>query len=59
MKFMLMCCFEEDRWMKLPDSKCDAIMNDYGKFVRDHKQSATQPATLVFESTVIPDTCTD
>ena len=39
MQYMLMCCFEESKWMKLPESERGRIMNDYGKLIGELKQS--------------------
>jgi hypothetical protein len=39
MQYLLMCCFDEARWAKLPDSQRDRIMEDYGKLILELKQS--------------------
>jgi hypothetical protein len=31
---MLMCCFDEKRWEKIPESQRDAIMREYDEFVQ-------------------------
>lgn len=36
MQYMLLCCFEEERWNALPETQRDAIMQDYGAFIEDH-----------------------
>ncbi|MGH8591313.1 MAG: YciI family protein [Gammaproteobacteria bacterium] len=33
MKYLLMCCFDEDLWAKLPDSQRRRIMDEYGKLI--------------------------
>ncbi len=33
MKYMLMCCIEEKRWLALPDAERDAVMRDYGEWI--------------------------
>jgi hypothetical protein len=35
MQFMLMCCFDEQRWNSLPEAQRQRIMQDYGKFEQD------------------------
>jgi hypothetical protein len=32
MQFVLMCCFDEQRWGNLPEAQRQKIMEDYGKF---------------------------
>jgi hypothetical protein len=39
MKFLLMCCFEESRWMKIPEAERGRIMDEYGKLVQELKLS--------------------
>ena len=36
MQYMLMCCFDEKQWEKIPESQRDAIMQEYGEFVQSH-----------------------
>jgi len=38
MQYMLMCCFEESRWMKLPDSERGRIMDEYGKLIHELRE---------------------
>jgi len=38
MQYLLLCCFEEARWMKLSVAERDGIMNEYGKLIGDLKQ---------------------
>jgi hypothetical protein len=38
-QYLLMCCFDEALWTQLPDSERDRIMDEYGTFVRELKQS--------------------
>jgi hypothetical protein len=33
MKYMLMCCFNESSWAKLPQSQRDQIMGEYGALI--------------------------
>lgn len=39
MKYLLMCCFDEKLWAKLPDSQRDKIMDEYGELVHELKRS--------------------
>ncbi|MCI0362236.1 MAG: YciI family protein [Phycisphaerales bacterium] len=39
MQYMLMCCINEARWTKLPDSERGRIMDAYGKLVQELKQN--------------------
>jgi hypothetical protein len=32
MQYLLLCCFDEDRWQRIPQSERDAIMREYGEF---------------------------
>jgi hypothetical protein len=34
MQYMLMCCFDENAWNKLPEHQRDKIMRDYGDWVQ-------------------------
>jgi hypothetical protein len=35
MQYLLMCCFDEDRWQGIPEQDRDGIMRDYGAWLRD------------------------
>jgi hypothetical protein len=39
MKYLLMCCFDEARWARLPESQRGQIMDDYGQLMHELKQS--------------------
>lgn len=39
MQYLLMCCFDEARWVALPDSERGRIMDEYGKSVYELKTS--------------------
>jgi hypothetical protein len=39
MQYLLMCCFNEKNWASLPDSQRNAIMGEYGRFVRQLKEN--------------------
>jgi hypothetical protein len=34
MQYMLMCCFDEKHWEKIPEAQRDGIMREYGEFVQ-------------------------
>lgn len=50
MQFMLMCCFDEARWDKLPEAQRQTIMRDYAKFEHDIGTSGQHVATVKLES---------
>jgi hypothetical protein len=33
MRFLLMCCFDETQWARLPDAERGRIMGEYGKLI--------------------------
>jgi hypothetical protein len=37
MQYMLMCCFDENQWEKLPDAERERIMGEYGRFIHELK----------------------
>jgi hypothetical protein len=39
MQYLLMCCFDEALWAKLPDVERGRIMGEYGKLVHDLQSS--------------------
>jgi hypothetical protein len=39
MRFLLMCCFNETQWAKLPDAERGRIMGEYGKLIYELKTS--------------------
>ena len=39
MQYLLMCCFDERAWERIPGPQRDALMRDYGEFVRGLAQS--------------------
>ena len=38
MQYLLLCCFDEERWESLPESLRDEIMREYGAWIQDVKQ---------------------
>ncbi len=45
MRFLLLCCFEERRWEKLPDSQRDEIMREYGSLLQSLHRSGQHLAS--------------
>jgi hypothetical protein len=39
MQYLLMCCFEEKAWDRIPESQRDGIMQEYGQWVQDVSRS--------------------
>jgi hypothetical protein len=35
MQYLLMCCFDEIAWEKIPDSERNRVMREYGQFHQD------------------------
>jgi hypothetical protein len=34
MQYMLLCCFDEERWATMPDAQKDQIMQEYSAFIQ-------------------------
>ena len=34
MQYMLMCCFDEERWVKMPETQKGQIMQEYGEVIQ-------------------------
>jgi hypothetical protein len=39
MRYLLLCCFDEERWEAIPDSQRDQIMQDYGELMQSLDKS--------------------
>jgi hypothetical protein len=39
MQFLLMCCFDESGWTKLPESERSRIMDEYGRVIQELQAS--------------------
>ena len=50
MKYLLLCCFEEKRWVGMPQSQRDEIMRDYHRFLHELDQSGSHLASAKLES---------
>ena len=59
MQYLLLCCFDEARWRKIPDAERERIMREYGEFQQSlaasghyrggAKLGSTQTATTLRE----------
>lgn len=45
MRYLLMCCFAEDRWERIPKPERDAIMQEYGAWIQGIERSGHHVAT--------------
>ena len=45
MKYLLLCCFEEARWERLPESQRAEVMRDYGALIESLERSGHHRAT--------------
>jgi hypothetical protein len=45
MQYLLMCCFDETAWEKLPEPERAGVMEDYGAWMRDVDASGRHRAT--------------
>jgi len=34
MQYLLLCCFDENRWQALPEDRRDTLMRDYGELIQ-------------------------
>ena len=50
-QYMLMCCFDEKRWEKIPEPQRDGIMQEYGEFVQGLVRSGYYLAGEKLQST--------
>jgi hypothetical protein len=39
MQYLLLCCFDEEQWEKIPESQRDTVMEEYRTFEQDLVQS--------------------
>jgi hypothetical protein len=50
MRYLLLCCFNEERWSALPDSQRDGIMRDYSEWIQGLDRSGQHVATGKLQS---------
>lgn len=51
MQYMLMCCFDEQLWAKLPEAQKSRVMQEYGEFVQGIVKSGHYRAGARLEPT--------
>ena len=51
MLYMLMCCFDETRWAKLPEAQKDQVMQEYSAFIQDIVKSGHFRASAKLQPT--------
>jgi len=57
MQYLLMCCFNEERWAKVPNSQRDKIMQEYGQWEQrivksGHYRASAQLQPIAASTTV-------
>jgi len=52
MRYLLLCCFDEKRWEAIPDSQRDAIMRDYGEFLKSLDKGGHHLASAKLQSSL-------
>jgi hypothetical protein len=50
MRYLLLCCFEEKQWEKIPESQRDGIMREYGELMRSLDKSGHHLAGAKLQS---------
>lgn len=45
MKYLILCCFNEDRWEAIPESERDAVMEDYQAWIERVDESGRHVAS--------------
>jgi hypothetical protein len=51
MQYLLLCCFDEERWMNLPESRREEIMREYGAWKQDVMRHGRYLAGAKLQST--------
>jgi hypothetical protein len=51
MQYMLMCCFDETLWAKMPEVQKDQIMHEYSEFIQRIVESGHFRATTKLQPT--------
>jgi hypothetical protein len=52
MQYLLMCCFDEKQWGKIPESQRDEVMQEYGEFVQSIVKSGHYLAGAKLQSSL-------
>lgn len=56
MQYLLMCCFDEKQWERLPDDQRDKIMREYGELVQSLVNSGHHRAGAQLHSSTMATT---
>jgi hypothetical protein len=51
MQYLLMCCFDEKQWERIPESQRDGIMQEYGEWVQSTTKAGHYCAGAKLKST--------
>jgi len=51
MRYLLLCCFDEQRWEAIPDTQRNGIMREYGAWVRSLTESGHHVAGAQLQPT--------
>lgn len=51
MRYLLLCCFDEKQWEKIPESQRDGIMREYGTLIQSLDKSGHHLAGAQLQST--------
>ena len=52
MQCLLLCCFDEKQWEKIPGSRRDGIMRDYGELLQSLDKSGNHLASAKLQSSL-------
>jgi hypothetical protein len=52
MQYLLLCCFEEKQWEKIPESQRDGIMREYGALMQSLDKSGHHLAGAKLQSSL-------
>ena len=50
MQYMLMCCFDEERWARVPEAQKSEIMKEYDEFIQAVGKSGHLRASVKLQS---------
>ena len=56
MQYMLLCCFDEERWMQMPDAQKEQIMQEYDAFIQGIVKSGHYRAGAKLQPTTLAST---
>jgi hypothetical protein len=45
MKYLILCCFDEERWQAIPESDREAVMQEYGAWIENIETSGQHVAS--------------